>query len=361
MSKISRLPDLVIGDVVINPPIVQGGMGVRVSNASLVSTVCNQGGLGILASVGLGEDGDHSMDYKQRSTLALRNMIKQARELTKRPFGVNIMFALSNFVELVKICDEEKVGFIFSGAGLPMQLPSLITNNVTKLVPIISSARAIDIICKTWSKRYNRFPDAFVLEGPLAGGHIGFPAEQLLSSDNVGVLEKVLLEVLDALKAYESSRKIPVIVAGGIYDGKDIARVLKLGASGVQMATRFICTDECDVSKEYKNEILRATKDDIVIITSPAGMPARVVKNKFVTRVQSGEKVKFDCKYQCLKTCDPNNSKYCLAQALVNAYRGDIDNGFAMCGANAARVDKIIPVKQLMDELVREAVCELNR
>jgi NAD(P)H-dependent flavin oxidoreductase YrpB (nitropropane dioxygenase family) len=359
----NKLPDLIIGNLRINPPIFQGGMGVRVSGSSLVSAVSNEGAFGVIAAVGLGEEWpDKNVDYKTRSELALREMIRQTKRLTRNPFGVNIMYALTNYDELVKVAVEEEVGAIISGAGLPLHLPSLTRDSSIKLIPIVSSARAADLIMHTWLKRYQRLPDAFVIEGPLAGGHLGFNYTEAIGIKQL-FLEDIVKDVLGLVKGYEVTynKKIPVIAAGGIFTGKDIAHMLNLGASGVQMATRFVCTKECDISNKYKETYLKCKEEDIVVILSPAGMPARVIKNRFVERIQAGEKMKFDCPYLCLKTCDPYSANYCIAQVLVNAYRGDIDNGFAMCGANAYRVKKIVSVKELINELIEESTVELQR
>ncbi len=354
MTK-KKLPDLVIGDLVINPPIIQGGMGVRVSTASLAAAVSNEGAVGVIASVGLGEEGPQDLTYEERSKLSFREMIKETKHLTSKPFGVNIMCALTNYDDLAKVAIEEEVGAIISGAGLPLHLPSLSRDSKTKFIPIVSSGRATELICKTWLRRYNRAPDALVLEGPLAGGHIGFKFGEIITEEAPS-LEDLLLEVLNVVKKFESEsgKKIPVIAAGGIFTGKDIAKMLKLGASGVQMATRFVCTNECDVSKEYKEAYLKCGKDDTIVVLSPVGMPARVIRNKFVERIESGEKIKFTCPYRCLRTCDPYAANYCIANALVNAYRGNLDDGFVMAGANADRIDKIVSVKDLINELVTD-------
>lgn len=357
-----KLPDLIIGDLKISPPIIQGGMGVRISASSLASAVSNEGALGIIAAVGLGEEWpDKNTDYKTRSELAFREMIKETRKLTKNPFGVNIMHALSNYDDLVKVADHENVNVIISGAGLPLNLPALVENKKCKLIPIVSSGRAADLICKSWKRRYNRLPDAFVLEGPLAGGHLGFSFEELESIKKLP-LEKLLIDLLKITEEYEKTAqtKIPVIAAGGIFDGKDIAQMLKLGAKGVQMATRFVATYECDASLKYKQAFLNSKKEDIIIIKSPVKMPGRVIKNKFVERILKGVKISFNCPYKCLKTCEPDKVNYCIAQALVNAYRGNLDEGFAMCGANAYRVKKIVPVKELINELIVEAIQEFQ-
>lgn len=345
-----------IGGLIIELPLVQGGMGVRVSNSSLVSAVSNEGALGVIAAVGLGEKGDMpGLNYIERSRSALIKSIRETRKLTRKPFGVNIMCALGNYDDLVNAAQEENVEIIISGAGLPLKLPSLVKNNRTKLVPIVSSGRAAYIICNAWQRRYKRLPDAIVVEGPLAGGHLGYSRTELADGERFN-LDTILKDVLAVVKVFETNEhKIPVIAAGGIFDGRDIARVMRLGASAVQMATRFVCTYECDVSEKYKEAYLAAKEEDIIIIQSPVGMPGRVINNEFVRRINSGEKMDIGCIYQCLVTCDPTKVNYCIAKALINAARGEMDKGFAMAGNNAHRIKKIVSVRELVADLVEEA------
>ncbi|OIP01202.1 MAG: nitronate monooxygenase [Armatimonadetes bacterium CG_4_10_14_3_um_filter_66_18] len=352
----TSLPDLKIGELTINPPIVQGGMGVRVSGSSLASAVSNEGALGVIASVGVGEEWpDQSLDYPTRSALGFREMIRQTMDATPNPIGVNIMCVLTNYESLVRVADEEGVAAIISGAGLPLKLPGLVKNPKVKLIPIVSSGRAAEVICKSWAKKHGRLPDAVVVEGPLAGGHLGFSREQVDKPEEHRV-ERLVAKVAAVVGSYGQAGnvEIPVIAAGGVYDGTDIARFLKLGAAGVQMATRFVCTHECDAALAYKETYLRCTEEDVVVINSPVGLPGRVVRNEFVERVLRGERVPFRCAYHCLATCNPKTAPYCIAAALINAYRGNLDAGFAMCGTNAARVDEIVSVRELIDELVEE-------
>ena len=332
-------------------------MGVRVSSSRLASAVSNEGALGVIASVGLSEElADMSPVYAARAEIGLRESIQSTKQLTRNPFGVNIMCALTNYDSLVRVSCSEGVAAIISGAGLPMKLPGLATDRHVKLIPIVSSARAAGLICKTWQRRFSRLPDALVVEGPLAGGHLGFSHEQLERLEDVR-LERLTVEVLAVAREYGN---IPVIPAGGIFDGKDIAKFLRLGASGVQMATRFVCTHECDASDAYKEAYLKCREEDIAIIHSPVGMPARVIKNDFVERHLRGEKVTFGCPYHCLVTCEPAAANYCIAQALVASYRGQMDSGYAMCGANAWRCDRIVSVHELLQELVSETTAALR-
>ncbi len=264
----NELKPLIIGDLEIKIPIIQGGMGVQVSKASLASAVANCGAAGTIASVGLGYGREDSeTNYLKSSREGLQVEIRQAKQLTKGVVGVNIMVALSNYEDLVRTSASEKADFIASGAGLPLKLPEFTEGAAIKLLPIVSSARAADLIIRTWKKRYNRLPDAIIVEGPLAGGHLGFRSDDL-KSQQAKSLEDLVTEVLEVVKGYETELGInmPVIAAGGIFDGKDIAKFLKLGAKGVQIATRFVATFECSVADEFKQLYLKAGKDDIIII-----------------------------------------------------------------------------------------------
>jgi len=254
----------------------------------------------------------------------------------------------------------ENADMIISGAGLPLSLPEYVKGTDAAILPIVSSRRAVEIICKTWDRRYNRLPDAVVVEGPLAGGHLGFSFEELLEKEKHPE-EKIVVEVIEGVKPYEQKygKKIPVIAAGGIWDGRDMARFLKLGASGVQIATRLICTHECDASPKFKQAYLDAKEEDIILIKSPVGMPGRAIRNEFLNAVERGEKMPFHCPYQCIKTCPPKTSPYCIALALINAKEGRFEEGFAFAGANAWRCDKIVSVKELIAELVRDAEAAL--
>lgn len=336
-------------------PIVQGGMGVRVSLASLSSAVANEGGIGTLSSIGLGDIEALKQEYERMSREALIREIHKARSKTNGHIAVNFMGVLSNVDDLIKTAIAEGVKMIIFGAGLPTRLPELVSDHSVNLVPIISSARVAELILRVWDKRYKRTADGLILEGPLAGGHLGFSEEQLEHPEEYS-LEKLLPEVLESIKLYEDKygKKIPVIAGGGIYDGKDIARMLSLGASGVQMATRFVCTEECDVSREFKQAYIDAREEDIVIIKSPVGMPGRAIKNNFLKELEIKGKQKIKCPYQCLTLCKVESAQYCIALALLNSYFGDVDHGLIFCGQNAYRVNQIVTVKELIQELIAE-------
>jgi nitronate monooxygenase len=357
METKSKIPSLVIGDLTAKVPIVQGGMGVGISLAGLASAVARAGGIGVLSTVGAGlHEKDILKNYKEANARAAAAEIRKAKSMAEGGIiGVNIMCVQTDYDELAQAAINENVDIIFSGAGLPLQLPSFLKpESTTKLVPIISSAKAGEILIKKWKLKYDYIPDAVVVEGPLAGGHLGFKPEQI--DDPAFALENLVPEILEMLKKYEElyGKKIPLIAAGGIYTGQDIKKIIQLGAAGVQMATRFVTTDECDATMEFKQAYLDSKKDDILIIKSPVGLPGRAIKNQFLTEVESGLKKPVNCPYHCIKTCDSTKTPYCIALALLNAKKGNIQNGFAFAGANAYKTDKIIPVQELVDILVKE-------
>jgi len=327
-------------------------MGVRISKANLASAVANEGCVGVIASAGLGDyESTNVAGFCTINAKALKEEIKKAREKTSGILGVNIMVALSDYENLVMAAVEENVDIIISGAGLPLDLPKYTVGTNIKLIPIVSSVRTFDIICKKWKRRFDRIPDAVIVEGVKAGGHLGYLYEDIIA-DKTQTLEEIVTEVVAAANSY--TPKIPVIAAGGIYTGQDIAGFLKLGASGVQMATRFVCTDECDAHENFKLAYINCRQEDIDIIKSPVGMPGKVIKSKFVEEIKKGRKVPFKCNYHCLRTCDPSKAPYCIAQVLSNAANGKMDEAFAFAGSNAWRCDKIVSVKSLIKELVEE-------
>lgn len=349
-----KLPALKIADLTIAPPIIQGGMGVRVSRANLAAAVANEGGVGVIAGVGLGKFEDYpGKEFVSVNDAALREEIRKARAMmTRGVLGVNLMVALSNYEELVRVSVEEGIDVIISGAGLPLDLPKYTEGKNIKLIPIVSSARALKIIAGKWKRNFKRLPDAVVVEGAKAGGHIGFDTDEVIEGRTTP-LEDLIKEVVEYANTFDP--KIPVIAAGGVFDGKDIAKFIKLGASGVQMGTRFVCTDECDVHQNFKQAYIDAKEEDLVIIKSPVGMPGRVINSKFVKDVKKGKTSPAACNFRCLRSCDPKKAPYCIARALANAAEGNLDEGFVFAGSNAYRCNEIVSVKHLMDELVAEA------
>jgi len=350
------MPTLKIGNLEISPPIIQGGMGVRVSRANLAAAVANEGCAGIIATAGIGKYENYSKAASSEiNSKALRHEIRKARSMTDGVIGVNIMVALCDYDTLARTAVEEKVDMIISGAGLPLSLPKHLNGNDIKLIPIVSSARALKIIFKKWKMNFDRIPDAIIIEGAKAGGHLGYPYQSVLDN-TTSSLEDTLQDVLKIANTFNP--KIPVIAAGGIFDGKDIAYFLRLGASGVQMATRFVCTVECDVHDNFKQAYINARAEDITIIKSPVGLPGRVVSNSFVEEIKQGRIVPFKCKYHCLRTCDPDKAPYCIAKVLAKAAEGNLDESFAFAGSNAWRCNEIVPVRLLVNKLVEEYKAE---
>jgi len=351
-----KMKELNIGGLRIPVPIVQGGMGVGISLSGLASAVAEEGGVGVISAAGLGMlYKNNSSDYLENCIYGLKEEIRIARQKTNGILGVNIMVALTNYEDLVRTSIEEGIDIVISGAGLPLDLPKFLTPGCkTRLVPIVSSARAAALICNKWLANYNYLPDAVIVEGPKAGGHLGFKPEQIF--DENYALEKLIPEVVKVVNdiALLNGKNIPVIAAGGIYSGSDIVKILNLGASGVQMGTRFVTTDECDASIEFKQAYLNATKEDVTIIKSPVGMPGRAIKSLFLDEVMAGKRQPKTCPVNCIRTCDISTAPYCIIASLTSALRGNFRRGYAFAGSNVWRTNKIIPVKELMDTIKQE-------
>lgn len=347
---------LKIGNLLVTVPVIQGGMGVGISLSGLASAVANEGGVGIISSAGLGLlYKNFSANYLEASIAGLKEEIRKAREKTKGIIGVNVMVAMSNFADMVKTAISEKADIIIAGAGLPLDMPSFLQKgSTTKLIPIVSSARAVKIICEKWKTNYNYLPDAVIVEGPKAGGHLGFKEEQIFDSNYQ--LEKLVPEIVSELKQFEEkyNQPIPLIAAGGIYTGKDIHDILELGASGVQMGTRFVTTTECDASMAFKQSYIDAEEKDIEIIRSPVGMPGRAIFSNFIEKVREGQKQPKKCPFKCIKTCEISRSPYCIIVALINALKGNFEYGYAFAGSNAFRATKIFSVKEVFQSLLEE-------
>ena len=358
----NTMRELKIGGLTIPVPIIQGGMGVGISLSGLAVAVANQGGVGVISAAGLGLiHRNPALDFIEANIEGLKQEIRLAKEKTKGIIGVNIMVAMSNFAELVKTSISEKIDIIFSGAGLPLDLPKFLqADSVTKLVPIVSSSRAAKLICEKWKTVYDYLPDAIVVEGPKAGGHLGFKRNQI--DDSHFSLEEIIPEVVKEVKVFEDKyhKQISVIAAGGIYNGQDIFNIMQKGANGVQMGTRFVPTEECDASMGFKQAYINASESDIEIIQSPVGMPGRAVGNSFIDKVKQGLKRPIKCPFQCIKTCDVSSSPYCIITALYNAYKGNMKNGYAFAGANAYLSTKISTVKEIFDELKEEFLTTLQ-
>jgi nitronate monooxygenase len=352
------IPSLKIGSLEVRLPIIQGGMGVGVSRSGLASAVAKAGGIGVIASVGLGAlTRGLAHDFMSANSEVLGEEVKRAKQASRGPIGVNVMSAVSDSARLIETAVASRADVLFLGAGLP-RLPHSVARALdelpTRFAVIVSSLRATKLIFRFWAKRYAAVPDAVVVEGPMAGGHLGFRKEHL--SDPGHSLEAILPAIVAEAARMEMDygKSIPVIAAGGIFTGCDIYRMFSLGAQGVQMGTRFAATVESDASDEFKQAYVSSSKEGIAIIDSPVGLPGRAIRNRFTEDAALGLKRPFVCPYKCLTACDPGTAPYCIAGALVRAMRGDLENGFAFAGANAWRVDRVMTVNELITSLVSE-------
>jgi len=358
--KSPRMPELKIGEHVARIPIIQGGMGVGISLSGLASAVAREGGIGVIATAGIGMlERDFQSNLKAANERALRREIMQARKKTDGIIGVNIMLALSDYGDLCRVAIEEGIDLVILSAGLPLKVPDDMAPGWPRdcgsmIVPKVSSGRAAHLIFRHWARHYDRVPDAVVLEGPMAGGHQGYRKEDLDNPDFE--VEKLVPDVIAAVRPFEQryGQQIPVIVGGGIFTGADIHRFLEMGVQGVMMGTRFVATYECDAHKHFKEAYLNCRKEDMAVIDSPVGLPGRAILNKYLKDVAEGVRKPYKCFWKCLRTCDVQNAPYCIAAALTNAKNGLLDEGFAFAGANAYRVNKIVSVKNLIESLIRE-------
>ena len=351
-----KLKALRIGDMIAKIPIIQGGMGVGISRSKLAGAVAAEGGIGIISTAQIGYDEENfENDQAECNLRAIGKHIRCAKEIAggNGLVGANIMVALKHYKEHVMAAVAAGADVIISGAGLPVKLPEYIGKACrTKIAPIVSSRRAADIILKMWARRYDRTADFIVIEGPKAGGHLGFSNEELQNMENIDY-DTEIKEIIGCTKEYEKkyNTHIPVIVAGGIFDHYDIIHAIELGADGVQIASRFVATKECDASEEYKKAYIDAKEEDIKIIKSPVGMPGRAIRNEFIKRVERENQPVLKC-YNCMKKCNPKEVPYCITKALVDAVNGDINNVLIFCGANVGRINDMTTVHELMEELI---------
>lgn len=379
MEAAISLKPLKIGNLVAKRPVIQGGMGVGVSLSSLAGAVAKAGGIGIISTAQIGfKDQDFGKNPMAANLRAIHSELKKARE--KAPQGIlgfNIMVATKEYASYVKEAVKAGADVIISGAGLPIDMPKFVAEaenenggsekkeRRTMIAPIVSSVKSALVICRMWDRKYHTAPDFVVVEGPCAGGHLGFSREQLteLGADTDHVAEtfdepaydKEVRGIIEVVKGFAEKYKkhIPVITAGGIFDHKDVLHQFALGAEGVQAATRFVTTEECDADIAYKEAYINAKEEDIVIVKSPVGMPGRAIKNKFLERVSQGP-LKVERCFQCLEHCNPATTPYCITKALINAAEGRIDEALLFCGSNAYRCDKIETVPEVMAALCGE-------
>ena len=349
-----KVPKLHIGGLVADIPIVQGAMGIGVSGPHLAAAVAREGGVGVLAGVNIGYDEpDFAANPLAANLRALKARIAHARQMAQGGIlGVNLMVAMNHYGEMVRAAVEEGIDLIVSGAGLPLKLPEFAKGLKTRLAPIVSSGKAARVIAQYWEAHYGRTPDMVVVEGPEAGGHLGFSHEALTGGEKPSVLD-IVRDVAEAIRPIREKhgRDIPVVAAGGVYTGADIAKCLDAGAGGVQMATRLAATDECDAHERFKQAYVEAREEDVVIIQSPVGMPGRALNNAFVRALGLAQAQGIRCS-QCLKGCNPVTAPYCISKALINAVRGNVDEGLVFAGSSVHRIDRIVPVRGLVRELV---------
>ncbi len=375
----SNFKPLVIGDLKIEKPVIQGGMGVGISLHRLAGAVAKAGGMGLISTAQIGfREPDFKTNFVEANLRAIRNEFKKAREIAPEgAIGFNIMVATKHYDMWVKEAVKAGADAIISGAGLPVSLPEYAEVAYeemkavgkkllrrTKLAPIVSTAKAAMVICKMWDRKYHRVPDFVVVEGPLAGGHLGFTKEQLAqygadstdveASYDQAAYDEEVKAIMKVVKGYEDKYEthIPVVTAGGIYTHEDVKHQFELGAEGVQVATRFVTTRECDAPDAYKQTYIEASKEDIVITQSPVGMPGRAILNPFLKKIKEGERPAIKSCFQCLEHCDIKTIPYCITRALVNAAEGDEDAALLFCGSNAFRSDRIETVEEVMNALL---------
>lgn len=353
-----ELKALKIGDLVAKVPIVQGGMGVGVSLSNLAGNVAACGGVGIISTAQIGYlEPEYDKKPLETNLSAIKKYVDKAREIAKGGvIGVNIMVATKYYEEYVKEAVKAGVDLIVSGAGLPTNLPKFVENTKTKIAPIVSSVKSAKVICKLWDKHYGKTPDMVVIEGPKAGGHLGYTAQQLETITDEEY-DKEILEIKKVVDDYANKyeREIPVVFGGGVYDRSDFEHYLGLGMNGVQMGTRFVTTYECDASNEYKSTYINAKKEDIKIVKSPVGMPGRAIYNSFMQKA-SVEKFKLKACHQCISTCKQKDIPYCITDALVNAAKGNVDEALLFCGAKAYKATKLEHVKDIFDEFTKDCI-----
>lgn len=346
---------LIIGDLTAPAPIIQGGMGVGISLSGLASAVASCGGIGIISAAQPGfREPDFYTNTIEANMRALAREIKTAKKNSKGGIiGVNIMVALNNYEDYVKCCIENDADIIISGAGLPMKLPELTNGSNIKIAPIVSSLKATKVILQRWDKRYSKTADLIVVEGPKAGGHLGFHLEDAERLENIDEEIKLIIEYK---KEYEEKYKksIPVVFGGGVFSGDDVARYINdIGVDGVQVATRFVATKECDADIAFKNAYINAKKEDIGIVKSPVGMPGRAILNSYIRKTALDRDPVSKC-FNCIHKCDPAKTPYCLSKALFNAANGDLENALIFCGENAYRIEEITTVKDVMKDLLSQ-------
>ena len=348
------MKNLKIGEKLTRIPLIQGGMGVGISLGRLAGAVAKEGGIGIISTAQIGyREPDFDKDPAGANLRAIESEMNKARTISPDGIiGYNVMTALKEHAAHIKAAVKAGADIIISGAGLPTDLPALTEGSNTKIAPIVSTDKSANVILKYWDRKYRRTADLVVIEGPQAGGHLGFRKEEL-SEYTLETYGEEIQRIIRTVKKYGEKYgvEIPVVVAGGIYDSTDVKRVMDLGADGVQVATRFVTTEECDADIRYKEAYIHASAKDIAIVKSPVGMPGRAIINPLMRRVADGEQIPHSPCHRCLAKCSPADIPYCITDGLINAVKGNIDEGLLFCGAKAWKARKIDTVREAVQEL----------
>lgn len=345
---------LKIGEKTARLPLIQGGMGVGISLGGLAGAVAKEGGVGIISAAQIGfREPDFDTNTKEANLRAIRKEMGKARTIAPDGvIGFNIMAAMRYYEEYVRAAIDAGADLIISGAGLPTDLPAIAGEDKCALAPIVSTRKSADVILKYWHRKYRRVPDLLIIEGPLAGGHLGFTKEQLADFENT--YDEEICSILKAVREYETiyEKKIPVALAGGIENHMQVQHVFAMGADAVQVASRFVTTQECDADIRYKQAYIDAKKEDIVLVKSPVGMPGRAINNSFIKKVMQGERIPHSPCHGCLRKCSPAEIPYCITDALIHAAKGETEEALLFCGAGAYRAERIETVHEVIEELL---------
>ena len=348
------MKNLKIGEKLTRVPLIQGGMGVGVSLGRLAGSVAREGGIGIISTAQIGyREPDFDRNPEEANLRAIESEMKKARAISPEGIiGYNVMTALKEHAAHIRAAVKAGADIVISGAGLPTELPALTEGSSTKIAPIVSTDKSANVILKYWDRKYNRTADLVVIEGPEAGGHLGFKKEELGAYTKESYDDEIR-KIIATVKRYgeKYGMDIPVVVAGGIYDSSDVKHVMELGADGVQVATRFVTTEECDADIRYKQAYIDASENDIRIVKSPVGMPGRAIMNTFMERVMGGEKIPHSPCHRCLAKCSPADIPYCITDGLIEAVKGNIEKGLLFCGAKAWKADRIEKVSDVIQAL----------
>lgn len=351
-----EIKPLKIGELEARVPIIQGGMGIGISLGGLAGAVAKEGGVGIISAAQIGfREPDFDTHTKEANIRAIKKEYDKAREISPDGvIGFNLMVAMRHYEDYVRAAVDAGADLIISGAGLPTELPAIVGDAPVKLAPIVSTEKSAKVILKYWDRKYGRIPDLLVIEGPNAGGHLGFDQEQLQDFQTEEAYAKEVRRIMEVVSGYAGryGRKIPVALAGGIDDAGQVSRAFALGADAVQVATRFVTTEECDADIRYKQAYIDADEQDIVIVKSPVGMPGRAIRNEMMKKVEQGEKIPHSPCHGCLVKCNPAEIPYCITDALIYAAKGETDKGLLFCGARAYKADRVETVKEVIEELI---------